>query len=85
MATIERIGDNRPGLQNVLNTLHQAQSAIESGDVSPEKAIIIFLEEDDGDYDPTFFNAGMAASEMIGLLEVIKVTLLKLMGFTSDY
>ena len=85
MATIRRLGErNDPGEQNVLATLHEAMSDIETGEISPRKALLIFLDDEDEEaYDPSFYNAGMAASEMIALAEVVKARFLVLMGFVN--
>lgn len=38
----------------------------------PSKALIIFLWDDDGQYNTRFANAGMKTSEMVALCEIMK-------------
>lgn len=57
---------------------------IASGDVDPTKLLIISLDDRDGSYQTSFWQAGMSCSQMVALLEVMKhVIITEQMGFQS--
>ena len=71
-------------------TLRTPKSALEDaiGDVGNEgalqsgkKAIIIALDDTEGEYDISWYQAGMKMSEMLSLLEVAKQRVLEEMGY----
>lgn len=45
------------------------------------KALLLKLNDKDGDYDVTFTQAGLSMSQCLALLEVIKTVILKEMGY----
>lgn len=85
--TVVRMGgSNQPSKQQVLNTLHEAMSAIEEDRVDAEKCLLLFLEEgDDGDqFTVRFFNAGLSMSQSIALVECAKARFLAYMNYIPD-
>lgn len=54
---------------------------LESGERNANKAIIVFLDDADGNYDIGFGNAGMENSEILAVLEVAKTMILKDMEY----
>jgi len=53
---------------------------VNSGAIKPTKALVLFLDDDDGSYDVHFVQAGMSCSQMLALVEVAKQIFLQDMG-----
>ncbi len=71
MTKVTRLGrTNDPSKEEVIAMLHEVISNIESGRISPAKAVVLALNEADGDYDISWFNAGMKMSECIALCDI---------------
>jgi hypothetical protein len=56
----------------------------EPGVKPPDKALVLLLWDETGNYDVRFHNAGMKASEMITLCEVHKAHCLRFMNRAID-
>lgn len=54
------------------------------GEAEPEKALIVFLWDEDGRYDTQGINAGMRASEVVALLEVLKARWIEKMNQPAE-
>ena len=65
--------------RSVLDALRSAIADIESGTISPNKLVVLMLDDRDG-YRASFEQAGMSCSEMLALAEVHKAKCLELMG-----
>lgn len=61
--------------------LHEVISDIKHDRRSFNKALVIFLDDTDCQYNPGFANAGMSMTECIGLCEVMKTIFIGEMGF----
>jgi len=46
-----------------------------------KKAFVVFLDDSDGQYATNFYNAGMSHSQIVALIEAMKIQLLRGMGF----
>ena len=77
----ERSGNAKQ--RSVLDALRSAISDIESGAISPNKLIVLMLDDRDDGYRVSFEQAGMSCSEMLSLAEVHKTKCLELMGKIS--
>lgn len=60
-----------------LQTLQAVISDIEEGHISPNKILVISLDNRDGKYNTNFHQAKMTMSECIALCEVMKVRFLQ--------
>lgn len=47
----------------------------------PNKAVLLLLNDEDGRYDVHFYGSNIRNSEMIALLEVMKASFVKRMGY----
>jgi hypothetical protein len=72
---VDHVDDGR--LQSVKDMLEDCLSEIEEGTVPVKKAITIFLDDDHGEYIPTWYQAGMSIEQMISLLDNTKFLLQK--------
>ena len=73
----ERSGNAKQ--RSVLDALRSAIADIENGTISPNKLVVLMLDDRDG-YRASFEQAGMSCSEMLALAEVHKTKCLELMG-----
>ena len=74
----ERSGNAKQ--RSVLDALRSAIADIESGAISPNKLVVLMLDDRDYGYRVSFEQAGMRCSEMLALAEVHKAKCLELMG-----
>ena len=76
-ARAEREDDN--SLMTPIDALQSAIAQIKSGDIKCEKILIMTLHEDEEtrDYDPGYIGANISSSEMLALIETVKIGILK--------
>lgn len=65
----------------VEDMLQDALADVQKGDVPNKKAIVIFLNTENGAYDVSHMQAGLRHSEIIPLLEIMKKSILEKMGY----
>lgn len=61
--------------------LDDALSELREHRRTPTKAILLFLDDDDGKYDVAFSQAGLSMSQALSLVEIGKSVLIKNMGY----
>lgn len=74
----ERAGDN--SLLSPVECLQDAVADLESGERKANKALILLLDDEDGAYNFGFRASNLRSSEMIALLEKVKMHVAMLMS-----
>lgn len=73
---------NDGSMMKPTDALEECRKDLESGETTANKLIIISLDDRDGSYQTSFWQAGMSCSQMVALLEVMKhVIITEQMGF----
>jgi len=73
---------SRGDLRSPTTMLAEALDDHVSGDMADNtKAMVLSLYNKDGEYNVSWYQAGMKCSEMLALLEVAKVKILQDMGY----
>lgn len=60
-----------------LSTEEETQELMETH----KQAMVLFLNNANGEYDVQFYNAGMSCSQMLALLEIAKQNVISNMGY----
>lgn len=68
-------------LWSPIDALQDAITKYEDPEYSGNKVLILHLNDEDGSYNVGFTQAGMSASEMIGVLELAKTVMKEHMGY----
>lgn len=63
---------NDAALMTPTDALREALSDIQKGIITPNKLIVVALDDTDGMYSTRFVQANMKMSEIVALLEVMK-------------
>ena len=75
----EKAEDN--SFRTVSQLLEELLDKVKSGEILPDsKAFVITLNDDDQEYHFTWHAAKLSCSEILGLLEIIKPSILEVMG-----
>ena len=77
---ITRIGENTPGKEQVIASLYEAMDAVQNDVFPANKAVVLLLDDSDGNFNVRFVNAGMKMSECVVLAECGKMQFLQDMG-----
>jgi len=73
---------SRGDLRSPADMLSEALDDHTSGEMSDNtKAMVLSLDNQNGEYNVTWYQAGMKCSEMLALLEVAKTKILQEMGY----
>ena len=65
-------------------TLELVLKAITSGEVDPDKILILTLDTKDGAYNIIRYTAGLQSSDVLAVCEIAKVKILQRMGYIPD-
>ena len=75
---------NKAKMVNPVSLLKEVLREYEDGEIDHKKLVTISLDTKHGAYSPYWNIAGMSHSEVIALLETVKVTLFYEMGFIGN-
>ena len=72
---------NSPGKEQVLRLLKETIEEIEKGEITPNKILILHLDDRGESYDRGFRNAGLSMSEAYALCGLFGLRFAQIMGF----
>jgi hypothetical protein len=83
MSEVTKLGDftNNGKMLSHMDSLKSAIKDIENKNMSPDKILILSLDNKNGDYNISFHQAGMTMSECLALCDVAKSIMLSEMGY----
>jgi hypothetical protein len=80
-ADIETIGKNTGGQEALAAMFQKASQKILSGKWVANKAVILFVDDREGQFSVRFAQAGLKMSQCVTVCEIAKTVFLKEMGY----
>ena len=86
MSKVVSLGEytNNGVMRDPISALKDVISLIESGEIEPDKILIMALQTKDGQYSTSWHQAGMKMSECLPLLDVTKIRILQEMEYIPE-